>query len=241
MRRVQYPRRISAAAVIVFVAATNADFVHAAPAASGAEATAVKDGWIDLLAGDKLDLWQKPGAAKWQLADGVLSWQKGCGSLWTKRVFNDFTVDLEVKCAKNTNSGVYLRGPVESWHGLEIQVFHSYGKKKPGKHDMGAIYDCQEPSALADKPIGQWNHLTITFVGNALKVVLNDKQVVSADLDRWKDLGQNPDGTQNKFDWPIKDLPRKGHIGLQDHNSPVWYRNIRVKPLGGTAKPHSQS
>ncbi len=192
-----------------------------------------KDGWIDLLAGDHLDLWQKPGAEKWQLAKGVLSWKKGCGSLWTKQVFNDFAVDLEVKCAKNTNSGVYLRGPVESWHGLEIQVFHSFGKKKPGKHDMGAVYDCQEPSAAAEKPIGQWNHLLITFAGNRLKVVLNDQQIVDADLDEWKELHRNPDGTANKFDWVIKDLPKKGHIGLQDHGTPVWYRNIRVKPLDG--------
>jgi hypothetical protein len=243
MMRVYFLRGIAKVVAIAFLvlAAGAADSSRAAAATTPTDGKPDKDGWIDLLAGDNLDLWQKPGAEKWQLDKGVLTWKKGCGSLWTKRVFNDFTVDLEVKCAKNSNSGVYLRGPVESWHGLEIQVYHSFGKKKPDKHDMGAIYDCQEPSAAAEKPIGQWNHLLITFAGNRLKVVLNDQHINDADLDLWKELHQNPDGTANKFDWVIKDLPKKGHIGLQDHRTPVWYRNIRVKPLDGKTQPQSHS
>ncbi len=221
---------------IILVAACAGDAARAAAPSESPEGKHDKDGWIDLLAGDKLDLWQKRGAEKWQIADGVLAWQKGCGTLWTKDVFGDFIVDLEVKCAKKSNSGVYLRGPVEHWHGLEIQVYHSFGKQKPGKHDMGAIYDCLEPSVAAEKPIGQWNHIVITFVGNRLKVVLNDQPIIDADLDQWKDLHSNPDGTTNKFDWPIKDLPKRGRIGLQDHGTPVWYRKMRIKPIDGEGK-----
>ncbi len=219
-------------AVVLLAACAGAAARAAAPQKS-TEGQPDKDGWIDMLAGNSLNLWQKPGAGKWQVADGVVAWQKDCGSLWTKRVFGDFTVDLEFKCAKNTNSGVYLRGPVESWHGLEIQIYHSFGKRKPDKHDTAAIYDCLEPSAAVDKPIGQWNHMVVTYVGNRLKVVLNEQQVIDADLDRWNTVHNNPDGTTNKFDWPIKDLPKKGHVGLQDHHTPVWYRKIRIKPLDG--------
>jgi hypothetical protein len=193
-----------------------------------------KDGWIALFDGKSLDAWRKPGTDNWKIVDGTLAWEQGCGNLWSKDIFGDFILDLEAKCTTNTNSGVYLRGPVKYWHGLEIQVFHPSGHSQPDKHDMGALYDCVAPSVAAEKPLEQWNHFVITFVGNSLKVVLNDKLVVDADLNRWSELHTNPDGSPNKFDWPLKDLPRQGHVGLQDHRTPVWYRNIRIKPLGNT-------
>ncbi len=41
----------------------------------------------------------------------------------------------------------------------------------------------------------------------------------------------NPDGTSNKFNTAYKDMPRKGHIGFQDHGQPVWFRNMKIKQL----------
>jgi hypothetical protein len=29
----------------------------------------------------------------------------------------------------------------------------------------------------------------------------------------------------------LKDFPRKGSIGFQDHGAPVCYKNIKIKPL----------
>ena len=64
-----------------------------------------------------------------------------------------------------------------------------------------------------------------------IQVVLNGKQIIDMNVDHWTTGNQNPDGRRNKFATAIKDFARKGHIGLQDHGRPVWYRNIRIKRL----------
>ena len=47
----------------------------------------------------------------------------------------------------------------------------------------------------------------------------------------WDEAGKNPDGTRNKFKKPLLDFPKIGHIGLQDHGQPVWFRNVRIRPV----------
>jgi len=214
--------------------------VAAATAAAAAEPSGLflkpdAQGWITLFGGKNLDAWQNPPADKWKIVDGILTWQKGCGDIWTKDKFSDFILDLEVKCDKNTNSGVFLRSPEgeKNWlqGSLEIQIAGTGGNRKPGKHDMGALYDCYAPTIAAEKPIGAWNHMVITFKGNKLQVVLNNKTIVAINLDDWKEAGMNPDGSKNKFKTAYKDMAKVGHLGLQDHGAPVWYRNIKVKPL----------
>ncbi len=43
-------------------------------------------------------------------------------------------------------------------------------------------------------------------------------------------MHKNPDGSPNKFDVAYE-LPRSGFIGLQDHGTKVWYRNLKIKEL----------
>jgi hypothetical protein len=51
------------------------------------------------------------------------------------------------------------------------------------------------------------------------------------DLNKWTEPGKNPDGTDNKFRYAYKDMPRVGFIGLQYHGNPVWFRNVKIKSL----------
>ena len=66
---------------------------------------------------------------------------------------------------------------------------------------------------------------------NLITVELNGEKIAEMDVDQWTTPGMNPDGTKNKFKYAWKDMPRKGHIGLQDHGGKVWFRNIKLKPL----------
>jgi hypothetical protein len=62
-------------------------------------------------------------------------------------------------------------------------------------------------------------------------VVLNGEEVIDMDLNLWMEAHKNPDGTSNKFNTAYKDMPRVGNIGLQYHNHPIWFRNIKIKSL----------
>ena len=55
--------------------------------------------------------------------------------------------------------------------------------------------------------------------------------MTEADLNQFDRPNLRPDGSQHKFDLAFKDHPRKGYIGLQDHGSDCWFKNIKLKPL----------
>jgi sugar phosphate isomerase/epimerase len=192
-------------------------------------------GWRDLVSADLSNCTYKEGS--WEVEDGVLT-RKGTNSsredIWTKERYGDFMLDLEFMVAEQTNSGIFFRtdnihDPVQT--GIEIQVFDSQKVEKPGTHDCGSVYDCLAPSKNMVKEPGEWNRCTLTCKANRIYVVLNGEQVIDMDLNEWTEVGKNPDGSKNKFKKPYKDMSRTGHFGFQDHGHPVWYRNIKVKPL----------
>lgn len=212
----------------------------AKPQASG-QAGAEK-GWITLFDGGGLDHWQMGPDRSWIVEDGVIALRRefdgkehNADYLWTTKPFGDFILELEFKVPEKANSGVFLRtpdlrDPVST--GIEVQVANSYGRKELNKGGIaGAIYDCLAPSKNSIKPPGEWNRCRITCDGPKITIDLNGETVTEMDLDLWKEPNKNPDGTDNKFATPLKDFARRGHIGFQDHGRPVWYRNIRVKPL----------
>jgi hypothetical protein len=186
-------------------------------------------GWQELLAADLSNCTFKAGS--WKVEDSMLI---GCnwGDIWTKDRYGDFILDLEFKLDKGTNSGVFIRtGSIEKWlhTAIEVQI-HETGDGTP-HGTCGSIYDCLSPSKQMVKPAGQWNRYTITCKANKIYVMLNGEQVIDMDLDLWTEAHKNPDGTPNKFNTAYKDMSREGHIGFQYHGQPIWFRNIRIKPL----------
>jgi hypothetical protein len=188
-------------------------------------------GWKDLIAPDFSNVTE---TGHWVNENGLLV-AKDHETLWTKETYGDFILDLEFKVTAESNSGVFLRvGDMKNvLSGLEIQVHDSTDGTKYGM--VGAIYDALPPTKSMAKPIGEWNHFTITCRGSLVSVVFNGEEVIHADLNNWPEARKNPDGTPNKFPVALKDFARRGPIGFQGLHgkaqAPVWYRNVKIKPL----------
>jgi hypothetical protein len=67
------------------------------------------------------------------------------------------------------------------------------------------------PRAKADAPLGEWNRMMITVVGERLTVVLNGTQVIT-----------NAALTGIAARWPI---------GLKHHGQAIYFANIWIKEL----------
>jgi len=182
-----------------------------------------------LLSPDLGNATYRPGSWVWE-KDALVS--KGGGNLWTKETYGDFALSLEFKCESGSNSGVFFRASdTENWlnHAIEVQILQ--GSTDNPKHLTGAIFDCLAPkTTLAIQP-GEWHQLTIIARASRIQVILDQEIVVEMNLDQWKQAGKNPDGTLNKFDKAYKDMARSGHIGLQDHGTPIAFRNLVVEKL----------
>jgi hypothetical protein len=94
-----------------------------------------------------------------------------------------------------------------------------------------AVYDASAPSKDASKPAGEWNQLRLSCKGPKIEVELNGEPVNKVNLDEWDTPKTNPDGSPNKFKKALKDFPRKGRIGFQNHGQVVWIRDVKIREL----------
>jgi hypothetical protein len=196
-------------------------------------------GWILLFDGKTLGGWKTSSgtASKQPVEDGSLN-PHGSGGymLIHERVWSNFVLALDFKISPGCNSGVFIRtfpltprpGKDVGFNGIEVAIDDTKGADY---HDTGAIYDLVKPSRNAMNPVGQWNHAVITCDGPLITVALNGETVSRMNLDEWTRPNLRPDGTAHKFDVAYKNHPRKGYIGLQDHGSPCWFKNIKLRPL----------
>ncbi|MHC4251143.1 MAG: family 16 glycoside hydrolase, partial [Planctomycetota bacterium] len=205
--------------------------LEADTAAAGAGAG---PGFRPLFNGKDLTGW-KARPRSWVAKDGNLE-RKSTGDIWTEAEFGDFVLDFEFMLSRYAKSGVLIRGGGADDRknpGIEIEIVDASRKRKPTKTDCGALYGCMAPSESVAKKAGEWNRMVITAEGSKVRVALNGKQIIDADLDDWDKLRRNPDKSFNRYPKALKDMPRSGRIGLQSKSGKVIFRNIRVKGGGG--------
>lgn len=194
-----------------------------------------KAGWQLLFNGKNAKGWKCNNGkqpAKTVVEDGMLMPYKSGGYVLVyDKEFSDFTLKCDVKMPESCNSGIFfrignLKDPVQT--GFEVQVLNSKGH---GLHDFGAIYDLVPPKKNNLKPTGQWNAVEITCKGPHISVTVNGETVASMNCDEWTEPGKRLDGSKNKFKRAVKDFPRKGYLGFQDHGHKVWFRNVKLLDL----------
>jgi hypothetical protein len=181
-------------------------------------------GFVPLFNGRDLSGWQTTG--NWSFGtDGVVTLKPTYrrlrlfpdykSFLWTETTYDDFVLDLEFKVAENGNSGVFLRSS-SSRNYIQAQIRDSHGKQEPLAHDdCGAVVDVAAPSKNMAKPAGEWNRMIITCHGDRMQVELNGEQIINLDL-------SESQRTRSA---------RSGRIGFENKNSPIAFRNVRIKEL----------
>jgi hypothetical protein len=198
-----------------------------------------RDGWRLLFDGKSTNGWMTPKSKPLppsHVQDGSLNPHPCDYMLVYEKPLSNFVLSLDFKISPKCNSGLFVRtsplkarpGKDVGFNGLEIAIDDT---QEADFHDTGAIYDLVKAKVNAMKPVGEWNHCVVTCDRNLIAVEVNGQVVSRMDLDEWTAPNKRPDGSAHKFDVAYKDHPRTGYIGLQDHGSNCWYRNIKLRPL----------
>lgn len=200
---------------------------------------------VILFDGKDLAQWSdaKGEPAKWKVENGYMEIVKGAGEIRTRQSWGE--VQLHIEWAAPTpeqdkgqdrgNSGVFFMGL------YEVQVLDSYQSLTYADGQAASIYGQYPPLVNASRPPGEWQSYDIVFrrprfdgAGQLLQAarmtVLHNGVLVQDNVALW--------GPTNwmEFD-PYKAHPDKLPLSMQDHGSPVRYRNIWLRELRETAEP----
>ena len=204
----------------------------ATPGAAPSDATILFDG-------KDLSAWQGAdgNAPKWKVVDGAFEIAPGTGNIHTRQAFGDCQLHIEWKepspargmDQSRGNSGIMLMSS------YEIQVLDMDGNKTYADGGAGAIYGQYPPLVTASRNSGEWQAYDIIFrrprfddsghlISPARVTVLLNGVLVQDNT--------TPSGPTAFHDRPpYLPGPDKYPITLQDHGSPVQYRNVWIRNL----------
>jgi len=211
--------------------------------------------WISLFDGSTTDGWRayngKELPSQWVIKDGTLTFDTekkteanksgGKDIIYAAEEFDNFELYLEWKIPEGGNSGIFYHtkegysSPYEvspEYQLLDDLEWESINNAKLEEwQKTGADYAMYTPDNKMKevKRAGAWNSSRIIFTPELAEHYLNGKKILS--FVPWSE-----DWNKRKADGKWKDFPdygkfKSGYIGLQDHDSPLWFRNIKVRRL----------
>ncbi len=224
------------ASILVFLTITAQD-IFAQKDFTTHPNTSSKD-WKPLFKNDLSNSIAEPGV--WTVQDGVITASKD-EALWSDKIYDNFSLDVEFKNADSTNSGVIVHASdIKNWipHSVEIQIADDYStewSRADPTWQCAAVFGHQAATKKTVKKAGEWNHYTITCKGKMIWIVLNGELVNTFDMSRYTSATKNPDGSDipSWLSNPLATLPLKGYIGFQGKHAgaPIYFRNIMIREL----------
>jgi hypothetical protein len=178
----------------------------------------------------------QPVEPKWKVENGYMEILPHSGALNTKEKFGDMQLHLEWatpaavehKSQDRGNSGVLIMGR------YEVQVLDSWDNPTYADGQAASLYGQTPPMVNASRPPGEWQTYDIFFeapkfeagklVKPAYATVIHNGILVQLHREL---IGDTPHAKLGTYAPHDAELP----IQLQDHNTPVRYRNIWVRRL----------
>ena len=116
----------------------------------------------------KKTVWEK-GAAHWEVLNrAIRACGAGPGYLESGHSFKNFTLSLEFKAFRDTNSGVFIR------NGYEVQIWTD----QADGYNTGAIVSVAKTAKHYDFRASHWNTYLITAEGDHITVLLNGEKTL---------------------------------------------------------------
>ncbi len=168
----------------------------------------------------------------WKVKDGVLFGGVPRGSwLISEREYGDFIIEFEFKLGERGNSGFAIRAPLygdPAFDGIELQMADMrYNPEALDSEITGGLYRAVAPDKQVYRPL-EWNHYHIRCEGANIFVRLNGENILDVNLDEETSTVLRHDGTTAL---PLRDRPRRGHIGFQELSREEKYVQIRNAQL----------
>ena len=182
----------------------------------------------------------------WAEEDGVLTATRSTrhmNHIVSTEIFQDTDIHAEFMTSPiaHGNSGLYIHGH------YEMQIYDSFGVKKITQQDEGSLYRFTKPLINASRPTGEWQVYDIRFIAprrhtdgrirspGTLKAWLNGKLVqngVTFTEPRSPYIPYKHGVTSHlkTIEQTLRETG-KGPLFLQDHGSPVKFRNIWIQRL----------
>ena len=188
---------------------------------------------------------------KWKITNNLLTFDtefklekeytKGSDIIFSKEEFENFELHIEWKLPKGGNSGIFyhIKEGFEEISEVapEYQLLDDEGWEELNNAKLspwqkaGADYAMYSPNTKFKKlyPSGEWNSTKIIFTEKKVEYWLNEQKILtfvpwSEDWYKRKNSGKWKNSkSYGKY--------KKGYIGLQDHNSSISFRNMRIRKL----------